>query len=210
MIINSKKTITLIPKIFLLLTVIFSISGCSIFFENKDTSYPKNACLMLKENKDWLRSLHKTNKKWGVPISVQLAIIYHESSFYHKARPINHSKKSFLQFWKKKYLSTAYGFSQALDGTWYDYMKSTKNYGADRDSFKDSTDFIGWYADNASKVLGLKKNDAKYLYLAYHEGLGGYRKGSYKKKKWLMSKSNKVRRSSVEYSKEINKCKLRY
>ena len=46
--------------------------------------------------------------------------------------------------------SSAYGYAQALEGTWDDYRKDTGRRGADRDDFADSSDFIGWYMHGAA------------------------------------------------------------
>lgn len=173
--------------------------------ENIETTYPYDACLMLKENKDWKKSLVRAKKRHGTPISVILAIIKQESSFYHKARPINYNRK---WFWQPKYLSSAYGFSQAIDGTWGDYIKSTKNYGAKRTKFSDATDFVGWYTSQANKILGIKLTDSYHLYLSYHEGFGGYKRRNYKNKPFLLKAAKKVQNNSYRYSKQINLCNL--
>ncbi len=39
--------------------------------------------------------------------------------------------------------SSAYGYSQALDGTWNDYLSENKKQFASRTDFSDSVDFIG-------------------------------------------------------------------
>ena len=81
--------------------------------------------------------------------------------------------------------SSAYGYAQALEGTWDDYRADTGRRGADRDDFADSSDFIGWYMAGASRVNGLPPHDTYNHYLAYHEGKAGYARGSYRAKSWL-------------------------
>lgn len=191
----------IIPAFFSSLLI---LSGCSSI-ESKTTESPDNACQILRENKDWLYSLERSYKKWGTPISVQLAIIRHESSFRHNARPINYNRR----MWEPKYQSSALGYSQALDGTWGDYKKETKNHGAERTSFSDSSDFIGWYTRKIRSDLGLRKTDTYNIYLAYHQGINNYKKGSYKRKKDLQKYAKKVYNQSKMYSKQINMCRLR-
>lgn len=189
-------------KFYFLFLVFFLLNGCAVIQkESKSTIHHRNACLMLKDNKDWLYSTLNTSKKWGVPISVQLAIINQESSFIHNARPI---KKKGLFF--TSYRSSALGYAQALDGTWSDYIKATGNKKADRTSFKDASDFIGWYLDNANRQLKIPKTDAKNMYLAYHDGIGGYRRGTYKRKAWLIEVSDKVQRQANIYQRQILNC----
>lgn len=168
------------------------ISGCSVN-ESVSTNYPNDACKMLLENKDWFHSSNNAYKKWGVPISVQLSVIKHESSFNHDA-----STKT----------SSAYGYSQALKGTFSDYKKETKNKKAKRNSFADSTDFIGWYFDKTYKAIKHSPHNASTFYLAYHDGIGGFKKKTYLKKKWLMDKSKEVQAVSNKYRAQLNKCRL--
>ncbi len=107
--------------------------------------------------------------------------------------------------WKRK--SSAYGYAQAIDGTWDIYKKQAKKPLASRTSFKDSVDFIGWYNKKSNKLLGIPKDNARLLYLAYHEGRGGYKKGSYKSKPWLLSVSSDVQKMSNRYRNQYDNCK---
>ena len=107
------------------------------------------------------------------------------------------------------YQSSALGYSQALNGTWNDYEKKTGQHNQSRESFKDSVDFIGWYNYQSRKKLQLSRTDAYSLYLAYHEGWGGYKRKSYSNKKFLKNAGWKVNKWSHTYSKQLNKCKLR-
>ena len=69
--------------------------------------------------------------------------------------------------------SSAYGYSQALDGTWEEYQKDQRRRGAKRDRIDDATDFMGWYMDETYERLGIPMSDARNQYLAYHEGRTG-------------------------------------
>jgi len=80
--------------------------------------------------------------------------------------------------------SSAYGYSQALDGTWNDYLSENKKQFASRTDFSDSVDFIGWYVDRAHKFANISKDDFYSLYLAYHEGLNGFIDKTYRNKNW--------------------------
>lgn len=202
-----------------LITLTTIIVGCSskttvydvrdtkaIKTKNISTKNKENACKILKENPDWLIAAHRSYKKWGTPISVQLSFIYHESSFVHDARPFKKDKR---YPFGKKYLSTALGFSQALDGTWGDYLNETTTIKPDRKNFGHSVDFIGWYNNKSFKSLKIKPTDPYNLYLAYHEGRGGWKKGYHLKQKWLMNYAKSVERKAELYSKQINGCNLR-
>ena len=66
---------------FLILSVIFIISCSSI---PQNTS---NSCSIFNERYLWYKHTKKTEKKWGTPIYVQLAIIKMESDFDWLAKP---------------------------------------------------------------------------------------------------------------------------
>lgn len=175
------------------LLLILLLSGCSSF-ENTSTSTPSDACSILSQNKDWFKASKKAASKWGVPISVQLSVIKYESSFRHDADAPT---------------SSAFGYAQALDGTFEEYKKDTNNVGAKRSSYYDATDFIGWYFNESTRAIGHSAYDAETFYLAYHDGIGGYKKGTHLKKGWLLKKAELAQKTANTFRLQINKCKLR-
>lgn len=76
-----------------------------------------------------------------------------------------------------------------------------------RSDFKDAADFIGWYNSKSARLLKIKKSDAYRLYLAYHEGWSGYRKGTHKDKDWLIKVARKVEKTERSYRRQINGCR---
>lgn len=195
-----------IKKIILSLCVL-SLSGCAMLGqESKTTNYKNDACKMLKENDDWLEASMESYKKWNTPISIQLAFIRQESSFRHDARPIR--KNKWYEF-GTNYASSAYGYSQALDGTWEHYKKSTGQSFQKRDSYADAVDFIGWYNKQTQRKNKVSRMNAHDLYLAYHEGWGGYQRKTYNKKAFLKTAARKVEQWSVKYSQQLNKCRIK-
>ncbi len=183
-----------------LLIFFLLLSGCITTDRSFKTA---NICDIFKTNPKWKSHAEKTKEKWGVPVSLQLSFIKQESSFERTARP---PRKKVLGFIPGLRPSSAYGYSQALDGTWEEYKVSTKNFNADRKNFRDASDFIGWYVDGSYRLLKIDKSDVYNHYLAYHEGKGGYQKKSYNKKKWLLEVAKKVERQAKDYSNQITKC----
>ena len=167
---------------------------------------PYNVCKIFKENKTWLNAALETEKRWSISASVTMAFIYHESSFVHDARPPRKREKilGFIPIWKR--VSTAYGYAQATDPAWDDYKHTTGRVLASRSSFKDAIDFIGWYNDRSARALNIGRHDAYNLYLAYHEGVTGYRRGSYKKKPALKKIARRVEQRKIMYAKQIKAC----
>ena len=68
------------------------------------------------------------------------------------------------------------------------------------------TQLILWAGTCRSLEVGIKMSDAKKQYLAYHEGHGGFERGSYRKKAWLLSVSDKVNRRANSYKKQLKRC----
>ena len=132
-----------------------------------------------------------------------LAIIHQESAFQADARP---PRTWYLGFIPGPRPSSAHGYSQALDGTWDDYIAATGNHGAERDRFDDAVDFIGWYVSETARRNGVAKHDVYHQYLAYHEGQGGFAKRSYRSKPWLMERARQVSRQAARYRAQLGRC----
>lgn len=162
----------------------------------------ENLCEIFKDYPGWYWDAKKTADKWGVPISIQMAIIHQESGFDGQAKP-DRTKLLWVIPWKRP--SSAYGYSQALKTTWQHYQTQTGQNNS-RDHFAAASDFIGWYAQEAHRRAGIDKHNAFQLYLAYHEGVGGYQKKTYRKKVWLMNVAKKVQSRSSLYQAQLSNC----
>ena len=173
------------------------------------TAPPRNvndACAIFAEYGDWFADAKTASRRWSVPLPVLLAIIHQESAFQADAQP---PRTWYLGFIPGTRPSSAYGYSQALDGTWERYIAATGNRGADRDEFEDAVDFIGWYISETSRRNRVARNNAYNQYLAYHEGQDGFAKGSYRQKPWLMKRARQVRQQADRYRAQLNRCEPR-
>ena len=169
------------------------------------SSIPKNtsdSCSIFDEKYFWYKHTKKVEKKWGTPIYIQLAIIKMESDFDWLAKP---GRTKIFKVIPYKRLSSSFGYSQAIKGTWEQYKKETGNKLASRVRFKDSVDFIGWYTNKTETILKISKKDAFRQYLAYHEGWGNYK--YYKQNKKVIKLAKKVEKQSNIYKNQLNKCK---
>ena len=162
-----------------------------------------NACSIFREKDDWYEYSYDSFKKWGIPVHVQLAIIWQESRFRAEAKAPKDHLLGIIPWGRK---STAYGYAQVKDMTWEWYMDKAGSWGADRDDFEDAVDFIGWYGNYSYKTLGISKWDAYNQYLAYHEGHGGWKRKTYNKKPWLIGVAKKVKRKAAIYSAQLKRC----
>jgi hypothetical protein len=188
-----------IKKNFLTLSFAAVLSGCA----TAPPKQPDNICKIFEEKEDWYYDARDAQDKWGSPKHVLMAMMYQESSFKHDAAP---PMEYFLGFIPIGRASSAYGYSQAKTPTWQDYIRETGNSGADRDDFEDAIDFMAWFVNKTHKVNGISKWDAYAQYLNYHEGWGGYKRGTYRKKKWLMAVANKVKHRAGRYGAQLKRC----
>ncbi|MFT2091306.1 hypothetical protein [Paraglaciecola sp. 2405UD69-4] len=194
------KKLFLLRKIIACLLIVFLLGGCA----NSPPKNISNICDIFFEKRDWFDVATDMKEKWGVPIHVPMSMMYQESSFKAKARP----PKDYIFFglipWGR--VSSAYGYSQAKTPTWDDYKRETKNSWADRTDFGDAMDFMGWFISKTHKVNGISKWNAELQYINYHEGWGGYRRGSYHQKPWLNKVAKTVASRSLRYATQLKGC----
>ena len=186
-------------RIYFIILLIILITGCSSIPQNTS-----NSCSIFNERYLWYKHAKKTEKKWGTPIYIQLAIIKMESDFDWLAKPPRQKLFKIIPF---KRPSSSFGYSQAVKGTWEQYKKETENKLATRTRFKDSVDFIGWYTDKTESLLKISKKDAFRQYLAYHEGWSGYK--NYKNNQKVIGLAQKVKKQSDKYKSQLQDCQKR-
>ena len=165
-----------------------ALTGCA---EAGPPSDVTNACAIVRERPQWFEAAEAAERKWGAPVAVTLAMIWRESKFVSEARP---PRKRYLGVVPTSRLSSAYGFSQALDGTWDWYVSETGAEAADRTKFADSVDFVGWYMAQTHQRVGAHMTDAAAHYLAYHQGHAGFESG-----RWRESPNVQAAAASVAY-----------
>ncbi len=181
-------------------TLLASCGGGGDFSAPRDLD---NACAIVAERPQYYKAMRATQRKWGVPVHVQMATIHQESKFIGNARTPHQFVLGIIPVGRQ---SSAYGYSQALDGTWEEYQEDEGGRGAKRDRIGDATDFMGWYMDQTEKGLGISKADARNQYLAYHEGRTGYARGTYNSKAWLVEVADRVASRADRYRTQLAGC----
>ena len=181
--------------------LLFLLSACATL-----ESTPKNTaniCALFAEKTAWFNQSEAAFEKWDIPVHIQMAIMLQESHFVADAKPPRDKILGFIPGFRP---SSAYGYAQALDGTWKTYQNNTGQSRTERDNFADGCDFIGWYCDTSHKELGISKLDVYNLYLAYHEGNLGYKRKTYLSKPWLLTIAKKVSAQAQRYRQQLGDC----
>jgi len=182
-----------------LLAALLLLSACA----SKPPSDTNDICRIFEQKGKWYKAAKKSEKRWGTPVHVQMAIMRQESKFVFDAKPPRVKKFGFIPWGRK---SSAYGFAQVKDETWDWYKDKTGHGGADRDDFGDAIDFVGWYTNLSQKTLGISKWDPYNQYLAYHEGHGGFKHKTYKDKAWLIKVARQVDHTAKEWGAQLKRC----
>ena len=183
------------------LVLVLAVAACG--GNNEPPQDMDNACAIANERNDYMTAMRLAQRKWGVPVHVQMATIYQESKFISDAKT---PRRYALGFIPRGRQSSAFGYAQAIDGTWEEYQKDTGRYGARRDDMYYAADFIGWYMAGSNRSLGISLSDAKNQYLAYHEGRTGYSRGTHKGKSWLLRIAAEVGQRSERYRRQLINC----
>ena len=193
-------------RTYALLFIVAILAACG---GRQEFSAPRNldnACALATERPQYFAAMRASERRWGVGVPVQMAIIHAESRFIGDARtPVRYT----LGVIPMGRQSSALGYSQALDGTWEEYQRETGNRRATRTNIRDATDFVGWYSNKSRERNGIALNDARNLYLAYHEGHTGYARGSYNAKPWLLGVADRVATRAQMYDQQLRACRRR-
>jgi len=190
-------------RIFRAVLLLAALSSCG----TRNYSAPRNlenACSIVSERPAYLRAFKATQKKWGVPVPVLMAIIYQESKFIGNNRTPHQYALGVIPIGRQ---SSAFGYSQALDGTWKEYQSAEGGRGARRDNIKDAADFMGWYMAQTKEVTGVQLNDTRNQYLAYHDGRTGFMRGTWKSKAWLIRIADGLEDRAVTYDAQLRACR---
>jgi hypothetical protein len=164
-----------------------------------------NICSVFDQHPTWYDYAQQSAEQWGTPPQIQMAFVRQESSYRENAKP----PFEWFLFIPLGRPSSATGYAQAQNPVWKEYEAERGSLFRSRGDMEDALDFIGWYNHKSHKQLGLSKWNTRELYLAYHEGRGGYKRGSYKKKPKLLKVADKVARTANEYGTQLKTCEAR-
>lgn len=182
-------------------SIIFSI-GCSPLTPSPPANQ-NNICNIFREQPRWYDYAKAAEHKWGTPVATQMAFIQFESSFRSHIRP---PKRKLLGFIPWNRPSSAYGYAQAQNPVWKEYLADEASPLARRTHMKYATDFISWYNRRTQRMVSISLDNPTHLYLAYHEGQTGYRRGNYQNKPQVMHIAREVGERSRLFSSQLAQC----
>lgn len=189
-----------VMKVLVLSLCVVLLTSCA---SRGQPSNVTNLCAIFKEKPKWYHSAKDSAAKWGGPIHVPMAIIYQESTFNRNARP---KMNYFLGIIPTGRKSNAFGYSQALKSTWAEYEQAVRSRAPERNNFKHAIDFVFWFMSKTQQRNNVSKWDAYSQYLNYHEGQGGYSRGTHLSKQWLLNTAKRVEARSKQYASQLANC----
>lgn len=184
-----------------------TLALCAVLLAGCVTSQPRNAgnvCAIFEERRSWYKAAKASSERWNIPIAVNMAMIYQESSFRARAKP---DRNRILWIIPGPRPSSAFGYAQALDSTWTDYETQSGNQRASRSDFRDAVDFVAWYNAFSRRASNISSSDARNLYLAYHEGNTGFQRGTHRDKRWLLDAAANVQANANRFSSQLDSCR---
>lgn len=186
----------------IVVALLLSVSACA-----SPPKQTRNACAIFEQKdglfNNWRRAAEASSREYGVPVPILMATIYTESNFRGDARPPRTKLFGFIP-WSRS--SSAYGYAQAIDGTWETYKRQTGRGGARRGDFSDAIRFIAWYHRLSNEQNGIALNDPYSLYLAYHSGHEGYRRGVWRSRPEALNGAKRFTEISYNYARQLQAC----
>lgn len=186
----------------LAIPLLLSLSACATA-----PRHINNVCAVFDQRdgwfNDWQQAAYSASAKYGIAMPILMATIRKESGFNADARP---SRKYLLGLIPWGYVSTADGFSQALDGTWDQYRRETGNVTAQRSNFADAIDFVGWYYAKSAALLNIPRDDIYHLYLAYYLGWDAYQLGAWRENPSAQRHALDVTKMAADYASQLQQC----
>ncbi len=190
-------------RIVFFVALVAMLGGCA----TKPPTHTNNVCAVFDQKNgffnNWEKDAKRAEARYGIPMPIIMATMNTESSYRHNARPPRTKLFGFIP-WKRR--STAYGYSQALNGTWDHYVRATGNRGAKRTNFADAADFIGWYHRESVRRNGINPNNAYALYLNYYMGHSAYARTGGRASSAIMASAERTDRMARRYDQQLRRC----
>ena len=166
-----------------------------------------DVCGVFAQHPAWYDHARDAEARWGIPASTLMAFVQLESAFRRDARPPRTWLFGVIP-WKR--LSSAYGYGQIQDPVWGEYREERPGIGRSRRHMRDVLDFIGWYNRETVERLGIEASNVRHLYLAYHQGRTGYRRGDWRDSQAIRAYAGRVAARAADYRSQLRQCRARF
>jgi hypothetical protein len=194
------------PRWYLITVLCLLTASCAIL-EPRPPEDQGNICEIFREQPGWYDDARKSEAKWGTPIATQMAFVQQESSFRSHVRPPRRWLLGFIPWFRP---SSAHGYAQAQDPVWGEYREDAGSLFARRTNMRHATDFIGWYNRRSHEHVGISLDNPRHLYLAYHEGPTGYRRGGWQEKPQVRQAAARVEQRAQRYETQLAGCESEF
>lgn len=165
-------------------------------------------CEIFREHPVWYDYAKESERRWGTPVATQIAFVYYESSFRSHAQPPRSRLWGFIP-WARP--TSAYGYAQALDPAWREYLEANGDgWFTVRTDMEHALDFVGWYNHLTHRQLGISFYNPRSLYLAYHEGRGGFSRQTYARKPDITALAARVQKRAFRYDIQLQSCEQEF
>ena len=167
----------------------------------------QDLCGIFARHPHWYDHARDAEARWGIPAATLMAFIQLESGFRRGARPPREYLLDVIPWGR---MSSAYGYGQIQDAVWGEYIEARPGIGRSRRHMDDVLDFIGWYNRATVERLGIDAANVKHLYLAYHQGRTGYRRGDWRRKPAIENYAERVAGRAADYHRQLRDCSARF
>ena len=94
---------------------------------------------------------------------------------------------------------------------WREYLQANgEGWFTVRTDMEHALDFVGWYNQLSHRQLGIPFSAPRKLYLAYHEGRGGYARRSFEEKPDVMDLAARVQTRAFRYDNQLKTCEQEF
>lgn len=187
-------------KPFLFLAICF-VGGIQSAIAKPDPEQIPFYCELDQKRPGWVKTLQRTEVKWGITTEAQLALIAEEWGLGPNEIPA---------WWKPAWADAKRGRPSIapgyLDATWERYEFETGNKHASYKELSDFSDFMGWYVSSAADQVGLLPGDAKGLYILWKRGVRYYQTGHWRTNTAMIYRSENFAERARQIAESMHAC----
>lgn len=161
------------------------------------------ACEIFRERKDWFGAAEQTERRWGLPVSHQLAFLTEDWDLEHGKVPTK---------WRPDWTRPDRpppGINPGFFApTWEQYKSQADRASASPNNIDDTFDFMGWYFATLAPKENISPYDPVAQYILWRHGPDLYRSGEWRRNLWLNGQANRFADRARLYMSDLENCDL--